>query len=112
VGYTVEVRIILPAGAHAAPGDSRRTEMVHGSSDLADDLKVVYTASGEMEAQGIRSMLEAAGIPVELRQEAAARLYAVTVDGLGAVRIVVPADRFEEAKMLIETPAVPLDDDE
>ena len=86
--------------------------MTHGKNDLAGGLKVVYTASGEMEAQGIKSMLEAAGIPVELRLEAATRLYAVTVDGLGAVGIAVPADRFEEARTLIETPAIPLDDDE
>lgn len=86
--------------------------MAHGNHDLAGGLKVVYTASGEMEAQGIKSMLEAAGIPVELRLEAASRLFVVTVDGLGAVRIAVPADLFEEARMLIETPAVPLDDDE
>jgi len=86
--------------------------MPHGSHDPAGDLRVVYTASGEMEAQGIKSMLEAAGIPVELRLDAATRLYAVTVDGLGAVRLAVPADRFDEARMLIETPAVPLDDDE
>ena len=86
--------------------------MAHGSQNPSADLEVVYTANGEMEAQGIKSMLEAAGIPVELRFEAAARLYAVTVDGLGAVRIAVPSDRLEEARTLIETPAVPLDDDE
>lgn len=86
--------------------------MTHEGHDPARDLKEVYTASGEMEAQSIKSMLEAAGIPVELRLEAATRLYAVTVDGLGAVRIAVPADRCEEARTLIETPAIPLDDDE
>jgi hypothetical protein len=87
--------------------------MTHGSHEqFADDLKVVYTACGEMEAQSIKSMLEAAGIPVELRLEAATRLYAVTVDGLGAVGVAVPADRAEEARMLIETPAVTLDDGE
>jgi len=76
----------------------------------APRLEVACTASGEMEAQGIKSMLEAAGIPVYLRIEAATKLYAVTVDGLGAVRILVPADRLEEARMLIETPAEPQED--
>jgi len=80
------------------------------NGDSRVDLKVVHTASGVMEAESIRSMLEAAGIPVELRMEAATRLYAVTVDGLGAVKVAVPADRFEEAKVLIETPAEPLED--
>jgi hypothetical protein len=86
--------------------------MSHGAKDSGSrgDFEVVHTASGVMEAESIRSMLEAAGIPVELRMEAATRLYAVTVDGLGAVRIAVPADRLEEARVLIETPAEPLED--
>ena len=75
------------------------------------DLEVVHTASGEMEAEGLRSALEAAGIPVVLRFEAAARYYPVTVDGLGAVRIMVPADRLEEARMILDTPAETIEED-
>jgi hypothetical protein len=75
-------------------------------------LEVVYTASGEMEAQTIRSVLEAAGIPAHLKMEAAQRLFAVTVDGLGAVKVMVPADRMEEARSVIENPALPLDEQE
>jgi len=75
------------------------------------DLQVVCTASGEMEAEGLRSALEAAGIPVMLRFEAAARYYPVTVDGLGAVRIMVPADRLEEARMILDTPAETIEED-
>lgn len=77
-----------------------------------DGLAVAYTANGDMEAQAIRATLEAAGIPVRLNSEAAGRLYAVTVDGLGAVRILVPVDRLEEARRIIETPAEPLESDE
>jgi len=69
---------------------------------------VVYTASGEVEAQSIRSALEAAGIPVKLGIEAATKLFAMTVDGLGAVKVLVPEDRVEEALEVIETPARPL----
>ncbi len=75
------------------------------------DLKVVCTASGEMEAEGIRSALEAAGIPVMLKYEAAARYYPVTVDGLGAVEVVVPADRLEEARTILDTPAETIEED-
>ena len=75
-------------------------------------LEVVFTANGEMEAHAIRSALEAAGIPAELKMEAAQRLFAVTVDGLGAVRVMVPADRLEEARSVIENPAAPLEDPE
>ena len=73
-------------------------------------LEVVYTASGEMEAQAIRSVLEGAGIPAHLKMEAAQQLFAVTVDGLGAVKVMVPADRMEEARSVIENPALPIDD--
>jgi len=86
--------------------------MADARQDPAGDFAVVYTANGEMEAQGIKSMLEAAGIPVELRLEAALKLYAVTVNGLGAVRIAVPVARLDEARMLIETPAIPIEDGE
>ena len=73
-------------------------------------LEVAYTASGEIEAQAIRSALEAAGIPADLKIEAAQRLFAVTVDGLGAIRVMVPADRLEEARSIIENPAIPIED--
>ena len=79
--------------------------------ELQDDaeLEVAYTANGEMEAHAIRSALVAAGIPAELRIEAAQKLFAVTVDGLGAVKVMVPADRLEEAREVIENPASPLE---
>lgn len=75
------------------------------------EFEVVYTANGEMEAQAIRSALEAAGIPAQIRMEAAQKLFAVTVDGLGAVRVAVPADRVEEARLVIENPAAPLEEE-
>jgi ribosomal protein L12E/L44/L45/RPP1/RPP2 len=68
-------------------------------------MTVVHTANGEMEAQALKSVLEAAGIPVELDIESAAKLFVVTVNGLGAVKIRVPADRAEEARAVLSTPA-------
>ena len=53
---------------------------------------------GRMEAEGIKSLLEAEGIQVELIQEAAGRIYAVTVNGLGRVQIFVPKAQLAEAK--------------
>jgi hypothetical protein len=76
---------------------------------MKSNLVVACTANGEVEAETIRSALEAAGIPAELRMEAAQRLFAVTVDGLGAVRILVPADLLDEAKAILENPALPFD---
>jgi hypothetical protein len=74
---------------------------------MEDDrgLAVAYTANGEAEANGIKSVLEAAGIPAELGISAVTRLFPVTVDGLGAVKVMVPADRLEEARAILDTPA-------
>ncbi len=75
------------------------------------EFEVVYTANGEAEAHGIKSALEAAGIPAELRIGAVMKLFPVTVDGLGAVKVMVPADRLEEAKVILETPAEVIDEE-
>ena len=76
--------------------------------DAGGEMVVVHTANGEMEAQALKSVLEAAGIPVELNIEAATKLFAVTVNGLGAVKIKVPAECAEEAKAVLATPAEPI----
>ncbi|MBD3347568.1 MAG: hypothetical protein GF400_00030 [Candidatus Eisenbacteria bacterium] len=77
------------------------------SEEWANDFQVVHTANGEAEAHGIRATLEAAGVPVRVKVQAATKLFPVTVDGLGAVKILVPRDRLEEAREIIETPASP-----
>jgi ribosomal protein L12E/L44/L45/RPP1/RPP2 len=75
------------------------------------EMEVVHTANGEMEARALKSVLEAAGIPVELDIESAAKLFVVTVDGLGAVKIKVPSDRAEEARAVLANPAEPIGDE-
>lgn len=75
-------------------------------------LSVVKTAQGEMEALTFKSALEAAGIPAFLKLDTAAKLYGITVDGVGAVEILVPTDRLEEAEAILGTTAQPLDDED
>jgi hypothetical protein len=98
---------------HAVPEES--TDVGAASRDLTG-FEVVFTANGECEAHAIRAALVAAGIPTEIRMEAAQQLFAVTVDGLGAVRVMVPAERAEEARAVIANPArlfnEPTDDDD
>lgn len=86
--------------------------MEHETSPSAGDagLEVVFTANGEMEAQTVKSALVAAGIPAEIKMEAAQQLFAVTVDGLGAVKVLVPADRLEEARTIVENPAATIEE--
>ena len=76
------------------------------------EFEVVFTANGEAEAHGVRTALEAAGIPTEIQVTAVTKLFPVTVDGLGAVRLLVPSDRVDEARTIIETPAEPATSDQ
>lgn len=51
---------------------------------------VVYTASGMTQAKIITGRLETEGVQTRLKYEAAGTIYAITVDGLGEVKILVP----------------------
>ncbi len=61
----------------------------------------VYVAAGEPEAYIVKGRLESAGIPVMLHYESAGIVYGLTVDGLGQMEVMVPADLAGEAKRLL-----------
>jgi hypothetical protein len=65
-------------------------------------LAVVYVEHGLSRAHVIKAKLESAGIPVLLDYESAGPAFGITVNGLGAVRILVPSDRADEARALID----------
>jgi hypothetical protein len=58
-----------------------------------ENWKVVFTAAGMAQASIVEGRLEAEGIPVQLNYEAAGPIFAITIDGLGEVKVMVP-DRF------------------
>jgi len=62
----------------------------------------VFVASGEMEAQQVHAFLEAQGIPSVLRGEALRNTHGLTIDGLGAVEIVVDAHDETRARKLLD----------
>ena len=62
----------------------------------------VYKARGELEAQVIKGLLESHDIPCLFQSNTASSVHAFAIDGLGEVKIMVPEDRAEEAKELIE----------
>jgi hypothetical protein len=68
----------------------------------SEELVEVYRASGEMEAQVIRSLLEYHGIPCLLKGEAARNIYGLTVDGIAEVRIMVWERMADKARSLIK----------
>ncbi len=66
--------------------------------------EVLTETNGRMEAELVKSFLEAEGIQVELVQESIGHtIYPVTVDGLGRVQIFVPKDKAGEAREILKT---------
>jgi len=58
---------------------------------------------GRLEADVLKSFLEAEGVPVELFQEAVGHhIYPTTIDGLGRVQIYIPKAQAAQARELLE----------
>ena len=62
---------------------------------------VVGTAQGVIKARILEGRLEAEGIPVRLQYEPIGAIYAITVDGLGEVQILVPEIWAEHARRVL-----------
>jgi len=65
------------------------------------DLVEVHRAQGHLRAHVIKSKLEAAGIPALLSYDSASLVFGLTVDGIGQVRIKVPAQHADEARQIL-----------
>jgi hypothetical protein len=65
------------------------------------DLKELMAVEGSMEAEIIKSKLESYQIPVLLQYEAAGRIFGITMDGLGKVKVMVPEFFLEEARKIL-----------
>ena len=62
----------------------------------------VYTANGMLDAEMIRSFLETAGIPSMLSHESAGTVFGLTLGPMGEVQVMVPADKSEDAKNILD----------
>ena len=60
------------------------------------------TVQGELQAELLRGLLEAQGIPVQLSQEGVARVYGFTFGPLAEVDFLVPEERLSEAQGIIQ----------
>ena len=67
-----------------------------------EELVVVYTAQGMLRAEIIKSKLESAGIPALLKYESLGPVLAVTLDGLGEVKVLVPKSMEAQARELVQ----------
>ncbi len=61
----------------------------------------VYRATGELQAQVIKSLLESYEIPCLLKSIAAPSVHTFAVDGMGEVRVMVSTSMAERARELI-----------
>ena len=66
------------------------------------DLVVIFTAQGELEETQVRSFLAAHDIPTSTRGEALRHTHGLTLDGLGAVEIMVAAEHEATARLLLD----------
>jgi hypothetical protein len=70
-----------------------------------DELKweLLTEVQGRLEAEFLKSYIEAQGIEVELFQESVGHhIYPVTVNGLGRVQMFVPKEQAREARKLLQ----------
>ena len=64
--------------------------------------EVLDEISGSIDAEIIRGMLEAKGIPVILSQEGAGRAIGLTIGSLGETQILVPKSKINSAQEVID----------
>ena len=69
---------------------------------MSDDEVEVLRVEGAINAEPVLAALRANGIPAALVGEAAGRVYGLTLDGLGVVRVVVPKEFEARARDLLE----------
>ena len=65
-------------------------------------LRCVFVANGEIQAQQVRTFLEAAGISAFGRGESLRKTHGLTLDGLGAVEILVSEADEGRARSLLD----------
>ena len=66
-------------------------------------LQCVFVASGAIHAQQVRTFLEAAGISAVERGESLRNTHGLTLDGLGAVEILVAEGDAVRARSLLDS---------
>jgi hypothetical protein len=63
---------------------------------------LLVSVSGKLEAEIIHGMLQAYGVDAVMSHEAAASIYGLGVGPTAEVDILVPEDRLNEAKQLLD----------
>jgi ribonuclease-3 len=78
-----------------------------GREPAPGPLAVVFRTQSDIEASIVRGLLEAHGIYAALSSDLPHSVFPLTIDGLGEVRISVPAEQADEAREIIRQQARP-----
>ena len=70
---------------------------------MNSQLHCVFVANGEIHAQQVRTFLEASGISAVERGESLRNTHGLTLDGLGAVEILVAEADADRARSLLDS---------
>jgi hypothetical protein len=65
------------------------------------DSRIILRTWSDAEAELIRGLLESYGIPCHVTSDITHAVYPLSVDGLGEIRLSVPAGAFEEAERIL-----------
>ena len=68
---------------------------------MTEPFVVVSTVQGQFVEGQVRAFLEANGIPTQTRGETLRTTHAISIDGIGAVEILVPRDLAATARKLL-----------
>jgi Putative prokaryotic signal transducing protein len=70
---------------------------------MTEELQRVFVANGELHARQICAFLQAAGIEATVAGESLRNTHGLTIDGLGAVEVLVAESDAERARMLLRS---------
>ena len=79
---------------------------------MNENLKELIVIEGMPEAEVIKSKLESFGIPSLLRFESAGRLFGISMNGLGKVKIMVSEDDYDKAYEIIQVDEEDIEEEE
>ena len=68
-----------------------------------EQTQCVFVANGDLHAHQVCSFLEAAGIATAVRGETLRHTHGLTMDGLGAVQILVAEADVDQARQLLDS---------
>lgn len=69
---------------------------------MKNNLKELIVLEGMVEAEIVKTKLESQNIPCYIKFESVGRLFGITMNGLGQVRVMVPESFYSQAKALID----------